>query len=295
LSETQVTLVWRRGIAALLLAASIVLVGFPESAAKYTGYDALSEHAMRLIDESLERDKKPFLVITAIKTSLAVIEGSGVGVGFDLKVGDVVQAPYDYVNFFWEMFLYAFLILGTYKLLIETGMLTLGLRVIGLGLAVVAAALATNAKSGIWRWGRRALLGGALFAYAVPVALVATHALSERYTARIKEQHLESIRSLGAELDKSEEDFIALEDQIDALHPVATLKNLQDRMLGIARSIGETFERTLSAFLYFMLVIAFEVVFFPFLSAYMLYKVGHFVLDRGTIAAMIERSRPDSR
>jgi len=75
LSETQVALVWRRGIAALLLAASIVLVGFPESAAKYTGYDALSEHAMRLIDESLERDKKPFLVITAIKTALAVISG----------------------------------------------------------------------------------------------------------------------------------------------------------------------------------------------------------------------------
>jgi hypothetical protein len=52
--------------------------------------------------------------------------------------------------------------------------------VIGLGLAVVATAPATNGKRGIWRWRRRALLGGVLFAYAVPLALIATHALSER-------------------------------------------------------------------------------------------------------------------
>jgi hypothetical protein len=33
-----------------------------------------------------------------------------------------------------------------------------------------------------------------------------------------------------------------------------------------------------------MLVVMFEVVFFPFLSAYMLYKVGQFAVDRTTLA-----------
>src|SRR4029077_16580025 len=97
-----------------------------------------------LRDDSPQRDKKPFFVITGIKTALAVVEGSEVGVGFELKIGDVVQAPYDTVNFFWEMFLYAFLILGSYRLLLETGMLALGLAVMGIGVGLLAVAVAAN-------------------------------------------------------------------------------------------------------------------------------------------------------
>jgi flagellar motor switch/type III secretory pathway protein FliN len=80
--------VWRRPVAALLGAAAIALVFLPASVAKYSGYDALTVHAMGLVDESLQRDKKTFLVITGIKTALAVVEGSEVGVGFELKMGN---------------------------------------------------------------------------------------------------------------------------------------------------------------------------------------------------------------
>ena len=65
-------------------------LAFPGPVAQYTGYDALNAHAMSLVDESLERDQATFLVITAIKASLAVIEGSEVGVGFELEIGDIV-------------------------------------------------------------------------------------------------------------------------------------------------------------------------------------------------------------
>src|SRR5262245_43603667 len=130
-SDSNSSQMWRWLVALLLVAAGAALLVIPAPVAKYTGYDALNNHAMMLVDKNLERDQATFLVITAIKTSLAVIEGSEVGVGFELEIGDIVQAPYDYVDFFWEMFLYAFLILGSYKLLIETGLLTLGLGVIG--------------------------------------------------------------------------------------------------------------------------------------------------------------------
>ncbi len=280
-SDTPRSPVWRWLAALLLVAAGAALVAFPAPVAKYTGYDALNNHAMKLVDENLARDQATFLVITAIKTSLAVIEGSEVGVGFELEIGDVVQAPYDYVDFFWEMFLYAFLILGTYKLLIETGMLALGLGVMGLGLGLLAISIVTKFQAaGLRRWGRRTLLGGALFAYAVPLALVATHALSERYTTKIKEKHLAAIKNLDLHLDESADKFIALKNQINLLQPGTSLENIKNGMLDIARSIGRTFQTSLTAFLYFMLVIAFEVVFFPFLSAWMLYKFGQFALGR---------------
>jgi len=166
---------WRWAVAALLGAASILFVAFPAPVAKYSGYEALTEHAMELVDESFARDEKTFLVITGIKTALAVVEGSEVGVGFELKIGDVVQAPYDIVNFFWDMFLYAFLILGSYRLLLETGMLALGLAVMGIGFALCAVAVATNARGKLWRWSRRTLLGGAVFAYAVPFEIGRAH------------------------------------------------------------------------------------------------------------------------
>jgi len=272
---------WRWPVAVLLLAAGVALVAFPGPVAKYTGYDALNAHAMELVDETLERDQATFLVITAIKTSLAVIEGSEVGVGFELEIGDVVQAPYDYVDFFWEMFLYAFLILGTYKLLIETGMLALGLGVMGIGLGLLAVSIVMQFQSAsLRRWGKRTLLGGALFAYAVPLALVATHALSERYTTKIKEKHLAAIKNLDLRLDESADQFIALKNQINLLQPGTSLENIRNGMLDIGRSMGRTFQTGLTAFLYYMLVIAFEVVFFPFLSAWVLYKFGQFALGR---------------
>jgi hypothetical protein len=272
---------WRWPLAVLLAAGGVALVAFPGPVAKYTGYDALNRHAMDLVDETLEHDQETFLVMTAIKTSLAVITGSEVGIGFQLEIGDVVQPAYDYVDFFWRMFLYAFLILGTYKILIETGMLTLGLGLMGLGLVLLAVGLVAERRGeGLWRWGRRTLLGGALFAYAVPLALVSTHELSERYTSGIKARHLEAIRSLRARMDVSAEKFIALKGQINLLQPGTSLENLKNGMLDIATSIGRTFQDSLKAFLYYMLVIAFEVVFFPFLSAWVLYKFAQFALGR---------------
>lgn len=272
---------WQWPVAGVLVLVGAGLLLFPVPIAKYTGYDALNAHAMGLVDESLERDQATFLVITAIKAALAVIEGSEVGVGFELEIGDVVQPAYDYVNFFWEMFLYAFLILGSYKLLMETGLLGLGLALIGIGFIMLAASLVSPKQvAALRRWGRRTLLGGVLFAYAVPVALIATHALSDRYTTAIKEQHLQEIKALDLQLEQLSKQFIALKDQINLLSPGTTIENLKNGMYTIAQSVGRTFQQSLSAFLYFMLVIAFEVVLFPFLSAFMLYKFGQFALGR---------------
>ena len=44
------------------------------------------------------------------------------------RMGDAVQAVYDYVNFVWDSLLYSLLVLSGYKMLLETQLLHLGLQ-----------------------------------------------------------------------------------------------------------------------------------------------------------------------
>lgn len=268
-------------IAVLLAAAGIALIAFPNQVAAFTGYFAINDHAMTLIDDTLQRDQATFLVITGIKTSLAMVEGSNVGVGFQLQVGDVVQPAYDYVDFFWRMFLYAFMIMGFYKLLLETELLLLGLAVMGIGLVLLAIGLVARLpRLDAWLWGRRCLFGGLLFAYVAPLALIAAHALNQRYMAPVKERQAESIRALEDDLEASVIRFSMLRGRISLLQPGKSLEDLKNGMLEIVNEIGETVRLSLTAFLYYILVILFELVFFPFLSAFALYKFGQFALGR---------------
>jgi hypothetical protein len=281
-AETKSTrLRWKLAAAAMLLAAAVALIVVPGPIARFTGYRALTSHSMGLIDETLQRDQATFLVITAIKTSLAVIEGSTIGVGFQLEIGDIAQPAYDYVDFFWEMFLYAFLVMGFYKILLETGLLELGFAFAGIGLGLLAVSLVAPARQAVlWRWGKRALLGGLLFTYAVPIALVATNALADRYLSAIRDQHVKKITSLENELDTLAIRFTLMRSEINLLQPGESFEKLKEGMLGIVRQAGATIQSGLTAFLYYILVIAFEIIFFPFASAYILYKFGQLALGR---------------
>ena len=42
------------------------------------------------------------MILSGIKSGLAVLEGSEVGVGFNLELGDIVQSVYDYVDVAWK-------------------------------------------------------------------------------------------------------------------------------------------------------------------------------------------------
>src|SRR5690606_1574767 len=95
----------RRAAALVLVAAGIVIAIFPDLFARATGYHVLNDYAIDRTANALERDQIAFLLVSSLKATLALIEGSSVGVGFDLEVGDIVQPAYDYVDFFWRIFL----------------------------------------------------------------------------------------------------------------------------------------------------------------------------------------------
>lgn len=71
------------------------------------------------LENSSRNAEELFLILTGIKTVLAIIEGSDVGVGFSLQVGDVVKAVYDYIDFAWMIILLSALVLILTQMLLD--------------------------------------------------------------------------------------------------------------------------------------------------------------------------------
>ena len=97
-SKPQITLVMLIAVGGIVLAGTGIL----DQALDRIGLGALQSVNQRYLEESYDRALDGFLVLSAIKSGLAVIEGSEVGIGFSFQVGDLVQSVYDYVHIAWK-------------------------------------------------------------------------------------------------------------------------------------------------------------------------------------------------
>ncbi len=92
--------------------------GFAERLLGACGLERLEAKNAAYLESSFQRTLQTFAVLSTIKVGLAVVEGTEVGVGFGLEVGDVVQAAYDYVDIAWRTVLAGgVVLLGTQSLL----------------------------------------------------------------------------------------------------------------------------------------------------------------------------------
>ena len=122
---------------------------------KSTFQKYLNSNAAEQIDQTLENNLLVFATISTIKAAVALIEGSSMGVGVELEVGDLVQPAYDYIDFVWRLFLYAILLMTFYKLLFESGVLGVGFQILGLGLLLWGLSqLWPSAKADIRLWAK---------------------------------------------------------------------------------------------------------------------------------------------
>ncbi|UCZ56600.1 hypothetical protein LGV61_12855 [Desulfurispirillum indicum] len=86
----------------LATAAALFTTQHHELALQYSGLQQVSQHNQEYLQSAFERSLKTFAVLSTIKVGLSIVEGSTIGVGFGLQVGDVVQAAYDYVDIAWK-------------------------------------------------------------------------------------------------------------------------------------------------------------------------------------------------
>lgn len=164
-------------VAAFLLCAALgvsAMRGGMTGILTLTGTEALRERNETYLETSFQRALAGFGVMSAIKTGLAVIEGSTAGVSagatVKLQVGDVVQAAYDYVDIAWRTLLLGCVSLLSMRVLLDSAEL-LGGWVLGITL-ILAGGLALFCGCAP-KWGRtRQTLRDAF-----SVALVATFAV----------------------------------------------------------------------------------------------------------------------
>ncbi len=107
----------------LIVAILLTALGFTDRFLGTCGLDRLASKNETYLESAFQRSLRTFAVLSTIKVGLAVVEGTEIGVGFGLQVGDVVQAAYDYVDIAWRMVLAAgILLLGT-RILLEAAAL----------------------------------------------------------------------------------------------------------------------------------------------------------------------------
>jgi hypothetical protein len=267
----------RLAAAALLLALmGAACLVFTEQTADSTFYTELNGAASALVAGSMERTVDSFMIVSALKGGLALLEGSTVGVGFALQVGDIVQPLYDYVDFVWNVLLYAGVVLGVYRLLLETGVLLLGLKVLGAGLFISALGLAVRE----WRpflltAGRRVVIYGAAFAYVIPASLMTSAYLSNHYLEPVRAASDHRLVEMQRKVDVAHARFAALKDDISITQPQKSLDEVRQGASDIFQDVNGLVEAGARAFVLLTAAALLEVIIFPLLSALVLYTLVH--------------------
>ncbi|HHS13070.1 MAG TPA: hypothetical protein ENN03_04795 [bacterium] len=95
----------------LIIASSL---GWTTRAFGWMGLNQLRQSNDRYLQSAMNQSLTTFGVLSILKVGLAIVEGTSVGVGFNLQIGDAVQAVYDYVDLAWRVVLIsATVLLGT--------------------------------------------------------------------------------------------------------------------------------------------------------------------------------------
>lgn len=111
---------WPRFVAIPLLCVLLIVtaMGWLHPLLGKSGLNRLNSSNVSYLDQSLKKALGTFGVLSAVKVGLAVVEGTELGVGFGVEVGDVVQSAYDYIDLAWRAVLTsAGVLLGTRYLL----------------------------------------------------------------------------------------------------------------------------------------------------------------------------------
>ena len=280
----------------------LVLTGTMDRTLARMGLGKLARANHDYLERSYDSALEGFLVLSAIKSGLAVIEGSEVGIGFNLQVGDLVQSVYDYVNIAWKTVLVGGTILLMTRLALD-GVAMLDHLVMMLAfcclLLVAAAQVLFSARTGAVRL-LRSLTGAfsviAVLLYLVfPLAIFGAARLSEQLTRPLIQQSYDAFNqisqtfasetienNLGSDgtAGTAMETVMGLNDRYERLKK--RLQKLEEYLSARAKTLAGTTFQLIAGYL-------FDCVMFPFAAV-----VVVLILLRGVPAAFM-RSQRDRR
>ena len=112
----------KRILLIIVLLSGIVLAvtGYLDRSIDVLGLGKVAAANEAYLQNAFDQALTGFLVLSGIKSGLAIVEGSEIGLGFSLEIGDVVQAAYDYVDIAWKTALAGGTILMITRLILQT-------------------------------------------------------------------------------------------------------------------------------------------------------------------------------
>jgi len=231
---------------ALVAGAALSAGGHIDRALHWCGLQYLDRANEGYLDDAFDKSLAGFLLLSSIKGGLAVVEGSEVGVGFSLELGDIVQPVYDYVDIAWRAAL-------------AGGTIIVGMQLALRGLALIdhwtlAALLLLLTAGNLSRWllpRRRGLHQGMrealrltttltlAFYLLLPLSVTGAAALSHRITRPMIEASQAELRRIDKEISPQKLGRESLSDLAAESFGSPTLKNrLADTGTGIKMLIA---------------------------------------------------------
>lgn len=199
-TRTRLRPVW---IVLLLAAVFAAAAGWVDSSADRLGLGAVAAANDRYLDRSMDKAVTGFLILSGIKTGLAVIEGSEVGIGFNLELGDLVQSIYDYVDIAWKTALAGGTVILLTRLLLQVTVL-LDHWTLAVTLAAIGVLLSLRWFLPAWTRTARLLKDAAFFLVIftlvfyllVPFSIAGAAFLSEKITDPLIEESQRSFEGI---------------------------------------------------------------------------------------------------
>ncbi len=240
-------------VALLLAAIPAAAGGILDRGLEHLGLSRLATANALYLEKAQQRTLSGFLLLSAIKSSLAMLEGSTVGIGFSLQVGDLVQSVYDYVDIAWKAVLAGGTAIIILRLLLEAMALldhwALAL-LLATGLALAAVRWWLPYRDWLRRGLRTACLACGLLCLGlylvIPATLAGAMAVSDLITRPVIESAYQELDQLKQDLDvKGGDHWNQLPRRVPARQEPG-FWDFKDRFLKLKQRL-ETFARLLEA------------------------------------------------
>jgi hypothetical protein len=259
---------------AMIIALGLSVAGVLDRGLDKCGLGYLSRTNERYLETASRKSMSGFLLLSSIKSGLAVVEGSEVGVGFNLELGDVVQPVYDYVDMAWKAALAGGSILVGMQLALK-GLDLMDHWVLASALLFALLQMLTawclphwrRLRGGLGEAVRFGVSAAAAFYLLLPLSVTAAASLSNHITRPMLEASQEELRRIDAQIRPRNLNQEVLADMAgDGLAGPSLATRLTDTAAGIRMLI--TFLKTQTeqvAGLAFRLIAAyvFDCVIFP--------------------------------
>ena len=239
---------FKRWIMIILLvgATAMSAVGYTDRVLGWIGTRHLSQANDAYLENAFDKSLSGFLLLSSIKSGLAVVEGSEVGIGFNLELGDIVQPVYDYVDIAWKAALAGGSIIVGMQLALESLTLIDHWSLAGLFFLLAAKLLCSwlwPQRSGLHQGMREAVRFTTTLTVAcyllLPLSVIGAAALSHHITRPMIEASHEELKRIEEELSPRQVNQSSLADLAEESLTNPSLKQkISETSAGIKKLIS---------------------------------------------------------